>query len=606
MPSPTWVSQPFLGLWLDLPTWQGDNRSLSACNNVRITNGALTNSRMGWTLLDDIGALNGRITMIAAFPNKNNYNLVIGTPTDIYDWHNGDPVFLTPVYVVGTVDVTDDTVTGTGDMEWTAKMGALGIRNNVMVGDQITFGSSTANSRGANWYTVTEVTSDTVLKIDPPLAMPITGNSYTLRQLAQDDIDYRWSFELFPGAGPPHNNDVFFCANGLDPAITWNGVDLFAKYEADMPFVPHYMQRYKNMMIYGALTQDGQVLYTTIANSDNGLPTELAEGIANQYVVSDGPFQINHLSVLGNNLMVWMGSMDSGSVVAASFVGFPTNFVFNEVIRGRGPIASGTVLEFPDRHEFLSFDGQYRYNGLYTQLMNTHVWRVVLQSFDRSRTSRCYSNIVPQFGLAHLALPLQTDAADELEVAYIENYLEQPSNILFKPITQRDFPFTAVGQLPANSDVQYWNEDDTAWEDSLLRWNDNEIDGAYPNQFAGDADGYLYLLFTEETASPSFATFSQRVLAGERSKALVRRIYPFVDYINDDYSITVTVNLYDQIAGPLARSDTKTMPVDYSGNRFTSHFRRGRVAEVKFSTEGPDEPFNLTGYDWDISSGGLR
>lgn len=604
---PTWVSQPFLGLWLDLPSWQGDNRSFSACNNVRIANGVVTSALMGWTLLPDF-TLNGPVTLIADFPTNNNHHLVLGTPTDLYDWHNGDPVFLTPVYTAGTVDsdLTGNLILGT-DTFWNTKMGTLGVRNNVMVGDQLYIGNSTQNDPAAVWVTVTAINSDTSLTVTPAVTPSLLNQTYTLRQLAQGDAQaYKWQFEVFPLAGPPINNDAIFITNGLDPVVTWDGVDLFAEYQAGMPFLARFMQRYKNMMIYGGLTQDGASLYTSIANSNNGLPLELAEGIANQYVASDGPYIINHLGVLGNNLMIYMGTIDSGSVVAATFVGFPTNFVFNEVIRGRGPIADNLVLEFPDRHEFLGQDGQYRYNGLYTQLMNTHVWRVVLQNFDRQRSARSLSNIVPQYGLAHIAIPLLTDDDPELSTAYVENYLEQPQQILFKPVTQRDFPFTAVGQLPMNADLEYWNLDPYTWDIDPFRWNDNQITGAYANQFAGDKDGNVYVMFTAETQAPSFALFSQRVVAGERSRGLVRRIYPFAEYSNAGYSLTVTLTLVDQLAGATAITDVKTMPLDYSSNRFTSHFRRGRSAAVQFGTAGPNQPWTLTGYDWDISSGGLR
>lgn len=614
-PKPTYVSQPFLGLWLDLPAWQGDPRSLTDCLNVIIRNGAVTNYNMGWT---DTGVqLNGPVTLIAMFPTNNSVRLVLGTPTDLYDWHNGTPVYITPIYNTGTASVSGTTVTGIGT-EWNTADGALSIRKNVMPGDQIFFGSNLQNQPSANWHTIASVNSDTSLTLSGP-GTTASADLYTIRKRAQGNADeFHWDFEIFPSAGPPLNCDAFFATNGVDPVVTWNPAEIFAKYQSDMPFTCFELRRFRNLMIYGELQQDGENLGTSIANSDNGLPLDLASGVAGQYIISDGPYDINWLGILGNNLMIYMGNMEGGSVVAAQFVGGATRFVFNEIIRGRGPIASRMVLEFPDHHEFLAMDGQYRYNGLYTQLMNPRVFRQVLPNFDRSRANRAFSQIIPQFGVAHIALPLQGDSGEDISTAYVESYLENPSSVLVKPITIREFPFVSVGQLPAGADIEYWNEQTIPWNIDPDRWNSNDITGAYAQQFAGDTNGKIYILFSSDLQAGngfnSFALFSQRLAAGERTRALLRRVYPFVDYVAAGYDLTVTVNFYDQVGGPLARASTNTLALDYSGNRFVSVFHRGRLFEIMFGIDASGttnaRPWTLTGYDTDIggtvSLGGMR
>lgn len=597
------VNQPFLGLWLTDPPWTIDPRAFVDCNNVIIYTGQVTSNLMGWT---DTGVtLDGAVKLIADFPTNNNHLMVLATPKDIYDWHNGSPVFITPIYNIGTVTATGTLLNSSGGTLWNTADGTLGTRNNVMPGDQIIFGNAQENNPALSWFTVVTVNSNTQMLITPNPGVQI-NQPYTIRKLAQGT---GWNWEIFPGAALPLNSDAIFLTNGLDPVVTWDGNAKFAVYQSDMPFTAIAVRKFKNLMIYGGLTANGQALPTSIANSDNGNPLDLANGVAGQYVVSDGPYAINWLGILGNNLMIYMGSMEGGSVVAGTFVGFPTNFVFTEVIRGRGPIARGLVIEFPDRHEFIAADGQYRYNGLYIQNMNTQVWRVVLQNFERSKSDNCFSNIVFKYGIVHLALPLQTDTSN-ITTAYVECYLEQPQNPLLKPITKRDFPFTAAGQLPHGSLLRYWNESTYTWNLDPNRWDSNSITGAYADQYVGDSTGKLYTLFTSDlqvaAGYQSFATFGHRITANERMRGLVRRIYPFAEYVAAGYNMVVTLSLYDQVGGQIWKTVTGNMPLNYSGNRFTSPFSRGRVAQVEFSTPGPSQPWTLQGWDWDLSTGGER
>lgn len=626
---PTFITQPFLGLWLDRPAWQIDPRAFSACNNVIILNGRVTSSLMGWTI--QTPTFSGAITLLADFPIGENFHMrVVGTPTDLYNWNNGTPKFITPVYNTGTVSTNGTAVTGSGTkfktLNATARAIAaaalaqqnsgiptnpitLGVRNNIMPGDQISFGSASQNDPNATWFTVQSVTDDTHLVLTTSAGVQ-NNVAFTNRMLAQGDNNvFHWNHEVFPGAGGFFNSDMVFFTNGLDPVISWNGTDTFGIYQSDMPFTCFEMRRFKNMMIYGGLTYKGELLGTSIANSDNNDPHNLATGVAGQYTVSDGPYTINWLGVLGNNLMVYMGNMQGGSVIAASFVGFPTNFVFNEVIRGRGPIASRLVAEFPDRHQFIGMDGEYRYNGLFIQLMNTQAWRVILQNFDRSRSDKAFCAVIPQFGLVNWALPLITDPGQDIVTAYVECYLEQPQNFLFKPITQRDFPFSAITLWPTGTPYTTWDQESGQWNNDTDRWNAFSISGSYPITYVGDSSGKVYSLFSADTqngvAYTSSATFGQRVVTTERERGLVRRIYPFVKQASG-YSLTVILTLFDQLSGNSVITDTQTMAMDYSANRFTSHFRRGRLAQVQFSTAGPSQPWSLEGYDWDVSSGGQR
>lgn len=598
------VIKPFQGLDLDGAQWQKDPRAFISCNNIRINRGQITNVNMGWTYQGV--TLNGAVTMHAIFPSNGTNFRILGTPTDLYNWNNGNPVFITPIYATGTASTVGAAVTGIGTA-WNTAIGT-GFRKNVQAGDQISFGSAAQNSPSATWYTVSAVNSDTSLTLSTSPGN-LGAQVYTVRQLAQGDAqDYHWNWEVFPAAGAPFNADTFFAVNGIDALVSWRPIDLFASYQGGMPFVSFTLRRFRNLMVYGGLVQKGNVLATSIANSDNGLPTSMNTGVAGQFIVSDGPFTINNLGILGNQLMIYMGTIDSGSVVAAQFVGGSTLFVFNEVIKGRGPIAGRLVAEFPDRHQFIGPDGEYRYNGLFVQVMNPKVWRTVLQQFDRSRANRAFSFVNMQFGDIVWAIPLTTDPGAALTTAYVEHYLEDPNNYLLKPITQRDFPFSCAGIYP-NESYKTWDQLTNGFNTYTNSWSAFDTQsGSYALQYVGDINGLIHALYSGQNqngaAMLSQVNFSQRITINERSRGLVKRVYPFIQ--TGSGTLQVTLNMFDQLGGTVAIVDIQNFALNYSGNRFTTHYRRGRLAQIAFSSNSTTTSWTMDGYDWDVEPGGVR
>lgn len=604
---------PFLGLFYDQPPISMPPKAFVDCNNVRIFQGRLTSFNIGWSYLNI--QLNGAVTCWDIFQQSNGAQIQItGTPTDLYNYNNASPVFITPVYIVGTVAVTNGspTVTGTGTAWNTAVV--AGQRKNIRAGDFIFVGSTTQNLPGATWYKVLSVASDTSLTLTTNYGgATASGQSYTGRQTFLGDTgQHHWQWETFPGAGAPDNSDLWFAVNGADLRFKWNGSSLFGSLVTTDPFISSQIRRFKNMMCFAGLVQNGIFLPAGFANSDNGLPIALASGIAGQYTVTDGPFFANHLSPLGNTLMVYTGSIIGGEVIAATFVGSPTFWVFTEVIRGRGPIGSRLVIEFPDRHQFLTFDGEYRYNGLFVQIMNEQVWRQLSQTIDLSRMEEAYVTVNQQFDDLIWALPLTSDTnMPGITTAYVEHYLEDPKNLLFSPYTKRDFPFTFAATKSPGTTLTF-NLATAAFNTYNIGWTNPLFQGSVPPTVVGDNQGKLYTLYTADTqngvALSSFVTFPPRFVINERSRGIVKRIYPFVTFVTGNYSLNVTLQLQDAVGGPVTISDLQSMPINYSGNRFTDHFRRGRVASVRFDTAGSasgGQPWELQGYDWDVMPGGL-
>jgi hypothetical protein len=124
------IVAPFLGLFFDKSPWQIDPRAFTSCNNVRIQNGRVTNSAMGWTYTGL--TFNGPLTMDAYFRTEEsgtNFHL-LGTPTDIYNFNNGSPVFITPIYNSGTASTVGTAVTGVAT-KWNTQIPAgVNLRTN--------------------------------------------------------------------------------------------------------------------------------------------------------------------------------------------------------------------------------------------------------------------------------------------------------------------------------------------------------------------------------------------------------------------------------------------------------------------------------------------
>jgi hypothetical protein len=303
-------------------------------------------------------------------------------------------------------------------------------------------------------------------------------------------------------------------------------------------------------------------------------------------------------------------STSGGSVVSASFIGSPNIWAFSEVIRSRGPLSGGLVAEFPDRHQFIASDGMYRYNGLFIQVMNDHIWRKVLQTFDPSRAGFSFAMINQTYGDIQWVLPLTTDGTQAPVTAYTEHYMEQANSFLFKPYTQRDFPFISAGTFPGTSGWT-WPQFTGLFSGMLVPFDQATLAAAQPISLAGDITGKIYQLYTGSTHAgvpvTSFAQWPKRLIGSGRGRDLVTRIYPELE--TGSGIVEVILTLYDSISGPSTIVDSRAFDQSYPATsdgtifRYTKHWRRGRVGQVQLSSM---IPWIADGYDWDEKPGGLR
>lgn len=512
------------------------------------------------------------------------------------------------------------------------QIGALSaLRTNVRAGDQIFFGASAPQSSGLNpgtYYTVQTVNSDTSITLTTNFTGTTNASeTYWVKQAMTNTFantpptirpfssDTYLSLNGFNGLTPGVENaiavgncDCWFLTNGIDPIVQifyrGSGAQPSPQYAVSIPFYANACKQFRGLMVFGGLTvpELGAFQYNAISSSDDGLPSQFNSGVAFQGLCTDGPFSITRLGVLGAVLMIygtgeWAGSPQtgdnmSGVVTSGSFVGGTVIWSFSDVVQTRGPVAGGAVAVFADRHQFLAIDGQYRYNGLFIQVMNDHIFRAVMKGFDTTRPNACFATIIPTTGDLIWTIPQITDPAGHLYAssAYVEHYMEQANSYLFKPITVRDFPFLCTGAFQPETVAH------------------GQQPGNQPVYIAGDQNGLIWYLYQSNlqntSTATSTATWSTRNIGNGRAKALITRVYPEIEYNAGGGTVSITLTLQDAVAGPTARTDTQSFDVTYPNNQyFTTPYRRGRFASVTMSN-ATGLTWVADGYDWDVAQGG--
>lgn len=604
MPKPTAVLSPNLGLYFDRPPLTVPLRGLQDGQNFRIRDGSLNNLNLGWARFSDF-TLDGPVRLIHNFLGRvTGRKLVMATNTDIYEYDTvgDDALYLTPRYSTGTADVSsaDPAV-----VDFSAPYGA-----NIRVGDKISFGTADERDITATWYEVASLDdADSVTLTTAVAGAPLAGTDFTVRNIFTMDDDDWWDQTEFIGTGT--DDDYLIMTNGVDFPVSWNGTDDEVTVQDGMNFKCRAVATYNNMVIYGNLQYAGGTLSNQIINSD---PTagpfaagDDGTGLSDQFRVHEGADGIIALRILGDDLIAY----SERHVTHISFLGEDVVFAFRQSIVGKGPIGHNAVADFNDVHQFLGPDSLYLYDGVSSREEDIHVWREVLREQDPVRKFMARCHFVEELGELIWSIALVTDAgngdaASPPQEAFTAHYLEPVGDRTPTPYSHRDFPFTALGYFERQSTLTWADLVDT-WADYNFRWNDQFFSAAFPQSLGGTADGEVYVLNESQTADgtplESFVVFGRRPIGDGRMRGLVRRIYPFCDLRSNP--MDVTLRLMDHANGP--PTITQTDSFDQSlpeGGHFVSPFRRGRFAEVQFGSD--TEGWALSGYDWDLTPGGLR
>lgn len=615
--APQPIIRPNLGLYYDRDPLSVPGRGLQDGFNFRIRQGLLTNYQIGWKRFAPTVTLDGPVKLIANFKLRDGTErLVFGTEKELYRYDSATETvsYLTPTYSTGTVDVdASDPATVTG-------VGTLFVAN-AAVGDYIAFGNATENAVSAAWYEITAVNDDTTLTIDGPVAgAPLSGSVYTIRKTLNMTFTDWWSKQVFLNDGTD-GNDYLVLTNGVDPIYKWDGSSPSVQ-DAGLNFRCRVLAQYANMLIYGNLIQAGDVLPTSIINSDVGKPFDTTGGLSEQFVVHSGSDGIIAMLPLGDNLAIYCN--ETG--VLAQFLGDPLIFAFRRVFYGYGPIGPNLIADHGDYHQFLGADTLYTFDGGVGNPVDTHVWRAVLLNRDPTRQVIGFTHFDLENGELLWVVPLQADTGAGQGAAapvppsrvYAAHYLETADvPQIPTPYSTRAFPFLSAGYYSQQEGMTWASVPDT-WGGADYRWNDQQNFLSFPLNLVGDESGKLYTINTDQRGDgaqlPGFVRFGRRALGDGRMRGLLSRIYP--DVIPQLGSVgTVQIRSYVSDFAGGGSVSVSDLPYDMAqatraygmGEAWVAPYKRGRYLEVELYHDGsPNEAWGLAGYDIDVKGGGRR
>lgn len=605
MAKSTAVLEPNFGLYFDRTPLTIPDRGLVDGYNFRIKNGRVNNLNLGWVRFSPNFVLNGPVTLIDNFfPRNLDEKLIFGTPTDLYRYDAGtdNVVFLTPRYEVGTASASGTAVTGVGT-DW--------VQSPVIInaGDEITFGTAGVTNPAAVWHRIATVNSDTSITLTLTAGV-IANGPYTIRRKFDGTRPQGWDFDTFVNDGTT-GNDLWFATNGIDWVATWDGIATQVVLHPELGFTCKTLATFSNMMLYSNIQQGVSFLPTDMINSNVGFPLQAGAtgtGLSAQFRVHSGTDEVINLVPLGDILTIY----SNRRVVTGQFVGSPLIFIFRDALAGVGPVSPDAIADFGDFHEFLGADTGYSFDGVGLRETNGHVLREALRQTDPVRKSQVFAHFDEENGDLVWSVPSTLDADvgnvnGQAETAWVEHYLEVTPDGIETPFSKRKFPFTTTGYF-ARAIGLTWATAGGTWADANYAWNDQFFQLGFPQNLAGDKNGFIWIFNESQTANgvllPSFIRFGHRATGSGRERDLLTRVYPFADP-SPGQTLTVNIWMSDTANAGLTSKGAYAFSLDLpEGQHFVTPYRRGRFWSVQFGSTGT--PWQLIGYDFDMVSGGRR
>ena len=605
---------PNLGLYLDRPALGIPERGMQDCLNVRVNEGEVANTSMGWETFP-VGATalnlddNPCLLIDEFFTRDGSRILIFGTDKDLY--YFDDPTstlkYITPRYETGQVDVVNasTTVTENGcDFE------AAGVK----AGDKVWIGDSAKVDQAAGWYTVDSVpVLGTTLELTEPYTGATATEDYTIRLLFTGDLERAWSTETFPDA-QPQDEDTWYGVNGPgNQVVKWNGSDdQVEEFSATLGLTAGWLRRYKDMLLYGDLTVAGEDRQQAIRNSDISSPEVVdGTGVSGEFVSSAGVDRILAMELLADIVVAY----HERSINLLQYVGPPLNFLIRTAIPGVGPIAGRAIANFGDFHEFVGPDTGYRFDGVTLTEHGGHVFREGLRTIDPNRYEQAIAHLDEENGEVLWILPLTTDSDIETggpERAFSEHYLEPVEEDDPTPMAIREIPATATGHYLRSSTIRFEILTSEQFDQYDFRWNDRYFFASFPFNLFGTVDGDLFVLGTANSQNggsfSSYARFGAFQVVDGRRKGIIKRIEPAVkkrpEALAADFE--VTLRSADFPHGDYSISAETTFDIQHAQNRFVSLRKAALYADIQFGSEGVNKPWSMLGYAVEVIPAGER
>lgn len=596
-----------LGLYLDRPALLVPERGLAAGDNFRVRNGQVTNENVGWAPFDDLNLDGKPVTLVTEFqPQGGTRKLIFGNTTDLFQYVTDTLSYITPRH-----DATGETIDVTEDDDEVAGNSTAWQTDGVKAGDFICLGADETDP-AATWYEIESVDGEGTLTLTEPYAGATAATqAYTIRKTFTNTIFEPWLPEPFPNAEnvTGTDGDRWYATNGADPIVGWDGVEDQVYYSHADVDTCKALRRFKNALVLVAPTAAGALEGQSIITSAIGQPENLSTLEAAEFVIHDGSDALNNAYLIGELLAIYA----EGAIYLAQFVGAPLMYVFRAAVTGYGARSARGVVPLPGHHLIFSNDCQRSFDGVNAEPVNAHVWKDITRRSSPNR-AELVQGIIDE-GNAEIVwvVPLNTDAdADDgpPERAYTGHYLEDVGEGNPMPHAVRQLPATALG-THVQQDVLTFDQIAEQFDQVSFRWDDQQIQAAFPQILFGTNDGDIFSLNAQNqdaTVPTCFVRHSRRPLVDSRRRGVVKRVYSHADYqAGSTGQLTVNLRLFDTPNGLTAESEVEdTIWLDGT-ERFAAFRNSARFVEVEHGS-GPSAPgvWSLEGYDMDVVQGAER
>lgn len=598
------VTLPNLGAYLDRAAIAVPKRGLSSARNVRVRNGRILRHQMGWAPFFDVD-LNGPVLGIHRLVTRDgSQTLIFGTPTDLYrfDQGLGEVRFVTPRYDTGTAIVQNSVALVLG-------VGTAWVQEGVKPGDQFHSGAAGQTDPDAVWWTVLSVGGEGTLTLTAPFVGASGTFPYTIRRLFAGSGGHPWIAAVYFNT-PPLGQDKWYATNGVDVPVSWDGNATQVTRLTALNFTCRWLTSFKNMMIYGDLTEGGERQSNSIRNSAIGEPENVSTLEAGQVNGTDGPDILLQGLPLGDFLIAYGRTTES----LLQFVGPPLFWVVRTISRLRGPLSARAVIDRGDYHEFASRDGVYRFDGVRLLEVGRQVFQEALRTLDPNRLPQAFAFLAHEEGEVLWAIPSTTDGPSATafpRTGHAEHFLEPVGEREAVPVIPRDLPnASAMGEFDRSVTLRF-NDLVDEFRAYDFQWNDRFFEAGFPLKLVGTASGQVFILGASDAQDglPLAAhARSPRFAIGDGNRqGIVLRVEPYTGQRpSSTYPLKVRVYTADRPDAPSALAAELDYDLTHAGARWLRPRVRARFAEVEFATEGADQGWAILGYRVTVSEAGER
>lgn len=303
-------------------------------------------------------------------------------------------------------------------------------------------------------------------------------------------------------------NDIYIFTNGVDPIMQWNGGILPAQPLPNTDFKGKVVRGFYAHLLVGGIDTDPQtVVWTRQGTIDDWYgPTSGAVQLR------QGADWIVTMERMGDQLVVYK----ERSVVAATYVGDPEIFRFDEVVSGIGLPARRAIANLGNEHIFFGWDNIYSYSGgRSVDPIGSKLQQDILRNLDPKQVSKIIGLIIEELNEIWFLVP--SPGSEYPDLIWVWNY--EHNRWIKNQMTA-----TAVGFWERTNDITIGKVEGTIGA-SQLRIGDRSFLSASPITVFTEPDGAAYMYTdtqSSDAGTPIVAYLETKEFVGESGSRLAR------------------------------------------------------------------------------------